>query len=131
MEDELDNILAEIDFSCFDDHIFSLPPTSMPRSAPPTSSRRFAIQAGDELVEAAKHNSIPKNTKRCTNWAIKVWKDWSLQRQQSFPGYEEWPVGLMLATHQQLDYSLSKFVVEVRVRCHIHRIHYTEYVADY
>ena len=82
-----------------------------------TSSTRFVLMSDSDL-RAVKENAVPKNTARNTTWAVKVWKDWSAHRQQSFPGvFSEWPVHLYIANDHILDYWLSKFVIEVRNSC--------------
>ena len=90
------------------------PSTSCSNGPPASSGSRFAIKS-DGQVQETKTNSIPKNTERNTNWAVKIWKEWSVHRQKSFPGkYSEWPIHLLLANNHDLDYWLSKFVVEAR-----------------
>lgn len=78
------------------------------------SSSRFVFQS-DEKLQEIKDNSVPKNTARNTAWAVNIWKQWSLSRQEGFPGkFSEWPVHLYIADNIQLDYLLSKFVIEVK-----------------
>ena len=66
MEDELDYILSQVDNHLFDHALtdivasYSAVPSALP------NSERFAFQS-DESVEAAKTNSIPKNTSHNTN----------------------------------------------------------------
>jgi hypothetical protein len=52
---------------------------------------------------------IPKN-----NWAVKLLKDWSAHRQLVCPSHTDWPTHLLLTQPKELDYWLSKFVLEVR-----------------
>ena len=78
MEDELDYILSQVDAHLFDHALTDIVASD---SAVPS-----ALQS-DETVEAAKTNSVPKNTSRNTNWAVKVWKDWSSHRRTAFHIY--------------------------------------------
>ena len=114
MEDELDYILSQVDAHLFDHALTDIASSdsAVPSALP--NGERFAFQS-DESVEAAKTNSTPKNTSRNTNWAVNVWKDWSSHRRAAFPNsFQERPVHLVLTTNYQLDYGLSKFVVEAR-----------------
>ena len=78
------------------------------------SSSRFAALKSDQEVEEVKKGSTAKNTSKSTAWAINIWKEWSTHRQHSCPLYSDWPVHPLIATPGQLDYWLSKFVVEAR-----------------
>ena len=65
--------------------------TSMPEphpdvapTTPPTatsSSSRFAPLKTDSDVEQAKAVTVPQNTRKNTDWAVNVWKDWSALNQ--------------------------------------------------
>ena len=76
------------------------------------NSGRFAI-VSDSDIEQAKECAIPQNTKKSTSWAVKVWKEWTMNRQKVCPSWD-CPPHLLLCTTQSLDYWLSKFVMEVR-----------------
>ena len=139
MDEELDAILSEclLDFENFADlplvscpdptqtnlplanHAFGfdpVPPTSEHRlaSSSSSSSSRFAELKTDSQLEQAKANSIPCNTKKNTSWAVNVWKAWSAHRREKCSYVSEWPVHLFLAQPHELDYWLSKFVLEAR-----------------
>ena len=93
-------------------------PTPIPANIEPSNkpgpSIRFALKTDEELKQA-KTNAIPKNTLKNTTWAVKIWKQWSAHRKQVYPGeYGEWPVHPFIANDHQLDYWLSKFVLEAR-----------------
>ena len=93
-------------------------PTPIPANIEPSNkpgpSIRFALKTDEELKQA-KTNAIPKNTLKNTTWAVKMWKQWSAHRKQVYPGeYGEWPVHPFIANDHQLDYWLSKFVLEAR-----------------
>ena len=122
MEEEIDKLIAEIEFDDIDQPLSTQPhpsTSSAKQSHPLTLSgkQRFGSLKIDEEVEAAKKSAIPKNTERNTVWAVKVWKDWSASRQKSCPGQSrEWPVHPYLAPPQQLNYWLCKFILEARKR---------------
>ena len=122
MEVELDNLLAKVGPSdcpaLFATTTQPLPSTSSQPHPPAAELQphptRFGLKT-DKEVEEAKKLAVPKNTERNTTWAVNVWKEWTLNRQKCFPGQSrEWPVHLYLAQPQQLDYWLSKFVLETR-----------------
>ena len=136
MEDELDSLLHQLsqhDLSTLLDpsqllstHASQQP---LPSSSQPiplvkpvatvlssTDCSRFALTSDTQLQEA-KVAAISKNTAKSTSWCVNIWKEWSQHRQSLHPGaYSEWPIHLYLATDQQLDYWLSKFVLETRKR---------------
>ena len=140
MEEELDKILAQYDFDIpFDDSSNSSANTvnSAPVSDDPyhdavphapiqasqphplpcvhkSSSSRFAVLKTDSDVDEAKASSVPKNTKKSTDWAVNIWKQWSAHRRRVCSLYSEWPVHLYIAQPQELNYWLSKFVLEAR-----------------
>ena len=139
MEDELDLILSQLsqlsqhDLSTWFDpaqflstHASQQPLPSSSQPVPPVEpvatepssadSSRFALTS-DTQLEEAKVAAISKNTAKSTLWCVNVWKEWSQYRQSLHPGaYSEWPIHLYLADNQQLDYWLSKFVLETRKR---------------
>ena len=133
MEDKLDSILSQLTqhklSACLDS---AQPPTAHASMQPlppsgslvesfsfgptPAENSRFALTNDSQLLEA-KVASVSKNTTKCTSWSLNIWKEWSKHRQAKHPGvYSEWPVHLCLADSQQLDYWLSKFVLETRKR---------------
>ena len=81
----------------------------------PSRNTRFNILKTNEEVEESKKLATPKYTEKNTTWAIKVWKNWSISCQKSCSGQtREWPVHLDLAQPDQLNYQLSKSVLEAR-----------------
>ena len=136
MEDELVAILGQclLDFENFDlplepdnpalsvfdpvPNIFGPPrQQSEPRldsSASSSSSSRFNELKTDSDLEEAKASSIPENTRKNTSWAVNVWKAWSAHRRKTCSSVTEWPIHLFIAQPQDLDYWLSKFVLEAK-----------------
>ena len=141
MEDQVDAILAQYCFEDFDlplevnptftsfdpvpgptpvstlpappsEHHLGL--TTAAHTATASSSSRFAALKTDREVEQAKASSIPENTRKNTSWAVNVWKEWSAHRRQVTSSFAEWPVHLFIAQPQELNYWLSKFVLEAR-----------------
>lgn len=120
MEDELDALLSQLDCEQFltdlgpvhlDPDLTSPDPThSKPlpdnniAANKPLPSARFAQVTDSELQEA----QFPRTQQKApAGQSIS-------NRQLAFPSHTEWPTHLMLAQPQQLDYWLSKFVLEVR-----------------
>ena len=58
---------------------------------------------------------MPKNTAKNTSWARNVWREWTGHRRQCCQPMD-CPPHILLCTFAQLDYWLSKFVLEVRRR---------------
>ena len=126
MEDELDALLSQLDpeqLLSLDSATFDLlndgstsSASNQPEPHPTTaaSSSRFQALKTDEDVEEAKKKAIPKNTEKNTSWAVNVWKQWSAHRRQVCPSYSDWPTHLMIAVPSELNYWLSKFVLETR-----------------
>ena len=65
----------------------------------------------DEEVEGKRSANVPKRTQQDTEYCLRIWKQWHSYRQskisQSIPQLEE-------MTKEDLDYWLSRFVLEVR-----------------
>ena len=72
-----------------------------PHIAPPKS---------DGEVEVARKNAVPSNTARNTNWAVKVWREWRTNHFQYCNSTLDCPPHL--CSNSELDYWLSKFVLE-------------------
>ena len=49
----------------------------------PQGSKRFAPPVSDEEVKVAQVSAVPANTKKSTNWADNVWKDWRESRSKT------------------------------------------------
>ena len=79
-------ILSQVDAHLFDHALTDIVASDSAVPSALLNSERFAFQS-DETVEAAKTNSVPKNTSRNTNWAVKVWKDWRSHRRTAFHIY--------------------------------------------
>ena len=135
MEDEINALLAQIDckqllslvpanFDLLNDDPTSLalepPRTSssficnQPHPASVATSSRFQMLTTDKDLEEVKKKAVPKNTDKNTNWAVNVWKQWNAHRRQVCPSYSDWPTHPMIAQPSELDYWLSKFVLETR-----------------
>ena len=67
----------------------------------------------DEEMSTLRQQAIPANTKKNTSWALNVWKDWTASRRKVCHPLD-CPPHLFLCTPSQLDYWLSKFVMEIR-----------------
>ena len=87
--------------------------------APPTSSyhqqqhSRFTVPKTNQQVQEERQNGIPKNTQQDTKFCLNLWEQWSLNRQ-STTGEQ---IGSILSlTPQQLNYWLTRFILEVRKR---------------
>ena len=85
-------------------------------SVPTSSSSRFAELKSDNDIEQAKASSVPKNTKKSTDWAVNIWKDGSVHKRSVCSSYAEWPIHLFIAQPQELNYWLSKFVLEAVIQ---------------
>ena len=135
MEEEIDNILSQCDFDIpLDDidlqnFLSSAPVTDnpiplaqaphgqlhpLPVQTSTSSSSRFAQLKTDNDVEQAMVSSVPKNTKKSTDWAVNIWRDWSTHRRSVSPSFTDWPVHLFIAQPQELNHWLSKFILEAR-----------------
>lgn len=133
MEDELDAILRQTDIEKLlpSDANFDLlknddctsgsrafePPPSVelhPTSASTASSARFKTLVSDIDLEVAKKSAVPYNTNKNTSWAVNIWKQWSANRLQVCTSYSDWPTLLLIAQPPELNYWLSKFVLETK-----------------
>ena len=93
------------------DHSAMLPAASPCENNAPT---RVEFKS-DTALEEVKASSVPENTAHCTKWAQKIWQDWTKQRQITHPdSHGEWPIHLLIANNEQLDYWLGKFIIEAR-----------------
>ena len=138
MEDEIDTLLSQIDCEqllSFDTANFDPDPLLNEYSAAlqtpplepalsvlslyqphpcPANSSRFKTLATDSDVEEAKKRAVPKNTDKNTSWAVNIWKQWSAHRRQTCASYSDWPTHLIIAHPTEMNYWLSKFVLEAR-----------------
>ena len=65
-------------------------------------------------IEQARKKAVPKNTHKNTSWAVNIWKEWSAHRRKVCTSFTEWLTHLLITEPSQLDYWLSKFVLEAR-----------------
>ena len=79
-----------------------------------SSLLRFKTLTTDTELEEAKEKAVPKNTDKNTSWALNVWNEWSAHRCQMCSSHNDWPTHQMIAHPTELDYWLSKFVLETR-----------------
>ena len=131
MEDKLDSLLSQLDpqklsshFDLYNDPTYSrefqprlgLGPsaTNKPLPSPCTSGNRFYMLKTNSEVEEARKKAVPKNTDKNTSWAVNIWKHWSAHRRKVCTSFTEWPTHLLITEPSQLDYWLSKFVLEAR-----------------
>lgn len=85
---------------------------------------RFALPINDEEVEIRSKSGIPKNTMRRNKWALNTWTKWSIARNNRREveadidhSHDKWTKitsCLDKIIDEELDYWLSKFVLEVR-----------------
>ena len=113
MEDELDSLLSQVDCEKLSNE-GDRPLQEINTNQPRPSSSRFASPITDGELEKAKKSAVPKNTSKSTNWAVKIWRDWSVCRQKACSRLAEYPTHLLITQPKELDYWLSKFVLEVR-----------------
>jgi len=75
----------------------------------------------DEELQKRKASQIPQNTWTNTSWAVRLWFEWAEERNdlieiigdsKTIPQVD--PVILNIIDKGELNYWLSKFVVEVR-----------------
>ena len=77
------------------------------------SGSRFRQPITDAELQVTHMQVIPKNTVRNTTWSMNVWKEWTTY-QRCVCSLLDCPPHLLLCTPQQLDYWMSKFILEVR-----------------
>ena len=87
----------------------------------PEAVRKIVI-VDDEELEKRKESRIPPNTRINTSWAVRAWSEWALERngmiaikgETGITLPEVNPDILNITHNEELNYWLSKFVVEVR-----------------
>ena len=72
---------------------------------------RFTAPVTEADIVEKIHGSIPKATRKSTGWAVHTWEVWAENRQKTSA---EFPPKLSVITDKQLNYWLSRFVLEVR-----------------
>ena len=78
---------------------------------------RFGQVATESELNRRKVERIPENTRRSTKWAVKVWQKWAEFRQdtiETMMGMYKTIRSLSECTPVELDFWLSRFIVEVR-----------------
>ncbi len=113
-EDELDTILSHFDCDKFLAQLNDPKPDSIFLESLNQPTSRFATPVSDSELQEAKLSSVPKNTDKSTSWAVNIWKEWSAHRHKTCVSHSEWPTHLMITLPRELDYWLSKFVLEAR-----------------
>ena len=103
---------ADYDSCDFFDEILSQ--VSLPDTDKPKGETRFANPVSDQQVQEAQLKAIPANTKKCTNWAVNVWKAWSTHRRST--NSLRCPSHLLIMANNkwELNYWMTRFVMEVR-----------------
>ena len=86
---------------------------SLPDTDKPKGETRFANPVSDQQVQEAQLKAIPANTKKCTNWAVNVWKAWSTHRRST--NSLRCPSHLLIMANNkwELNYWMTRFVMEV------------------
>ncbi|PFX15305.1 Zinc finger MYM-type protein 3 [Stylophora pistillata] len=87
----------------------------------PEAVRKIVI-VDDEELEKRKESRIPPNTRINTSWAVRAWSEWALERngmiaikgETGITLPEVNPDILNITHNEEVNYWLSKFVVEVR-----------------
>ena len=72
---------------------------------------RFTAPVTEADIVKKIHGSIPKATRKSTGWAVHTWEVWAENRQKTSA---EFTPKLSVITDKQLNYWLSRFVLEVR-----------------
>ena len=80
-----------------------------------TQSKRFVAVSEEEMEQICK-GFVPKNTKKATSWAVKVFEQWRLQRNEMTNDDGKLCPSNLLECPKltELNYWLSRFVVEAR-----------------
>lgn len=75
---------------------------------------RFPIIVEEEELEEIVSEAIPEKTKQHTKWCYDTWRQWHSHRTASATSIEETPPTLTSMKKEQLNFWLSRFLVEVR-----------------
>ena len=73
--------------------------------------------ASEAQYEQLAKGFTPKNTEKCTNWALNNFSEWCNQRNARFPDGDQCPEDLLTKApydNRQLCYWLCRFVAEMR-----------------
>lgn len=79
---------------------------------------RPVVVVDDDEVRERQLSRIPANTKKATKWSLGVWTDWKVARSETCSeDSDKCPAGvgdITKMSKEELDFWLSKFVLEVR-----------------
>ena len=80
-----------------------------------TQSKWFVVASEEEMEQISK-GFVPKNTKKTTNWAVKVFEQWRVQRNEATNDNGKLCPSNILECPKvrDLNYWLSRFVIEAR-----------------
>jgi len=80
-----------------------------------TPSREYASPKGEKALKATIVNSIPKKTRKQTDWSVRVWTEWALFRNTKLlPGEEPFSTIFCDLTVSEMNFWLPRFVLEIR-----------------
>ena len=91
----------------------SSPPPSKKKKTTKAPGGRFATPLSPKSMEQVCRGVVPKNTKKCTSWALRVFEEWRTERNSV--NEESCPENLLEEPKSDLlNYWLARFVVEIR-----------------
>ncbi len=115
--DELDYIVSQVSHADLTELLDGHTPASdfaAPGTRTEVLPRRFSAPKSDGEVQAARQSAVPKNTAKNTSWSVNVWRQWRTQRMQIRGSTLDCPPHLLICNVHELDYWLSRFVLEAR-----------------
>ena len=105
MDEEKENV--DPDFKDFQ-------PLKRKRKGTVSPTKRFKASTRENEIDTITKGYVPDNTKRSTSWAVNVFKEWKAARKYE-DGDKKCPDNLFdIATSDELNYWLPRFVNEVR-----------------
>ena len=72
------------------------------------------VMCTDEEIERSVCDSVPKTTKKQTNWCMRVWHDWRAHRIKFAKSDADVPPELLKMSPDELCTWISRFIYEVR-----------------
>lgn len=95
---------------------FKEPPKKKAKGKGGKESKRFVAPTSSVEMEKICKGFVPKNTQKATNWAVRVFEEWRVERNKATSDDgKKCPSNLLECPLQTLlNYWLSRFVVEVR-----------------
>ena len=78
----------------------------------PPQHTQFAMPLSDEAVKEARKAPVPKMTQKDTLWCIRLWNEWTKERNSRIE--EQIPLDITTLSPTVQQRSLSRFVLEVR-----------------